>query len=59
MNKRDKHFVSEIDKKMIQFNATHEKSAAQQTEFNKYQVIYAKRDTVIAQPTATQDTLWD
>jgi len=44
MVKIDKHFVSEIDKKMAKFDATHEKSAAQQAEFEKYQRIYKMRD---------------
>lgn len=44
MSKIDKHFVSEIDKKMAQFDATHPKSPAQQAEFDKYQRIYQMRD---------------
>ena len=57
MNKIDKHFVSEIDKKLAQFDATHEKSASQSAEFKKYEKINRLRDV----PTASavkEDDLW-
>ncbi len=47
MKSIDKHFVSEIDKKMAEFDATHAKSPAQQAEFDKYQKIYRKRDVAV------------
>lgn len=56
MRKIDKHYVSEIDKKLAEFDATHAKSPAQQAEFNKYQSIYRKRD-VPTDCTVTED-LW-
>ena len=44
MSKIDKHFVSDIDRKLAEFDATHVKSAAQQAEYDKYQRIYQLRD---------------
>ena len=44
MEKIDKHYVSEIDKKMAQFNATHPLSPEQKAEQAKYKQIYALRD---------------
>jgi len=44
MKKLDKQFVSDIDKKLAEFDATHPKSAAQQAEIAKYERIYALRD---------------
>lgn len=44
MKKLDKQFVSEIDKKLADFDATHPKSASQQAEIDKYQRIHALRD---------------
>ncbi|MCX7121234.1 MAG: hypothetical protein NTZ67_05625 [Gammaproteobacteria bacterium] len=58
MNKIDKHFVSEIDKKMAEFNATHSKSAAQAAEFKKYQGVYQLRDVPTDKP-VDKDALWD
>jgi len=58
MSKIDKHFVSEIDKKMAEFDATHPKSASQQAEYDKYQRIYRLRD-VPTEQTASRDELWD
>lgn len=42
--KIDKHYVSEIDKKMAQFNATHPLSTEQKAESEKYKRIYQLRD---------------
>ena len=44
MRKIDKHFVSEIDKKLAEFDATHPQSPAQRAEFEKYQHLYRLRD---------------
>ena len=44
MREIDKHYVSEIDKKLAEFDATHPKSRAQQAEHDKYQRIYRLRD---------------
>ena len=46
MRKIDKHYVSEIDKKLAQFDATHPKSRSQQAEYDKYQRIHQMRDGV-------------
>lgn len=56
MSKIDKHFVSEIDKKMAEFDVTHQKSAAQQAEFNKYKRIYQMRD--VPTECTDQDDFW-
>jgi hypothetical protein len=58
MSKIDKHFVSEIDKKMAEFNETHPRSAEQQAEYDKYQRIYMMRD-VPTECIEDQDSLWD
>ncbi len=58
MKKIDKHYVSEIDKKMMAFNATHPLSAEQKAEIKKYQGIYQRRDTVIDDVAADKDNLW-
>jgi hypothetical protein len=39
-----KNYVSEIDKALAQFDATHSLSSAQQDEVNKYKRIYQLRD---------------
>jgi hypothetical protein len=48
MSKIDKHFVSEIDKKMAEFDAAHKKSPSQQAEIDKYKRIYELRDEPLA-----------
>lgn len=55
--KTNKNFVSEIDKRLAEFDHTHAKSATQQAEINKYKAIYQKRNqaTVINKP----KDLWD
>jgi hypothetical protein len=58
MSKIDKHFVSSIDKKMLKFNETHPKSAAQQAEYEKYQRIYHLRDVPTDQ-IVVRETVWD
>lgn len=57
MSKIDKHFVSDIDRKMAQFNATHPLSAEQKAEQDKYRRIYHLRD-IPTQHHATEDELW-
>lgn len=57
MSKIDKHFVSEIDRKMAEFDATHPKSAAQQAEISKYQRIDQLRD-IPTDRVVTEDTLF-
>lgn len=57
MSTIDKHFVSEIDKKLAEFDATHQKSAAQEAEHDKYQRIYRLRDVPTDIVKADED-LW-
>ena len=58
MAKINKQFVSEIDKRLAEFNATHAKSAAQQAEIDKYSRIYEQRDKVDAPQDNDDDSLW-
>ena len=44
MSKKQKGYVSDIDKKMADFDNKHPLSAAQQAEVKKYQEITSKRD---------------
>ena len=44
MRKLKKHFVSDIDKKLAEFNASNPKSASQQAEIEKYRKIFELRD---------------
>lgn len=57
MKKIDKHFVSEIDKKLAEFDSTHPKSASQQAESEKYQRIYQQRD-VETEVKKQEDDIW-
>ena len=57
MKKIDKHFVSEIDKKLAAFDAAHPKSPVQQAEFDKYQRLYQQRD-VPTDEVLSNDELW-
>jgi hypothetical protein len=57
MSKIDKHFVSEIDKKIAEFNATHAKSPAQKAEYDKYQRISQQRDIKEESQTSEND-IW-
>lgn len=54
MRKIDKHYVSVIDKTLAEFDATHPRSAAQQTEYNKYQRINQLRDNIGRSPETPQ-----
>ena len=58
MQKVDKQFVSEIDKKLAKFNKSQPKSQAQLDEIEKYQRIYALRGDKNATPKASDDELW-
>ncbi len=44
MQKIDKHYVSNIDIKLAEFDAINPKSASQQAEIKKYQRIVRLRD---------------
>ena len=58
MKKIDKHYVSEIDKKMAEFDASHAKSPEQKAEIKKYQWIHQHRDIAI-DSAADKDGLWE
>jgi hypothetical protein len=55
MRKIDKHYVSDIDKKLAEFDAANPKSRAQQAEYDKYQKIYRMRDEVSNTHLETED----
>lgn len=57
IKKIDKHYVSEIDKKMAAFDATHAKSPEQQAEIKKYRRIDQLRD-VPTDVCIEKDELW-
>lgn len=44
MQKTIKNYVSEIDQKLVEFDATHKKSASQLAEIAKYEKIHHLRD---------------
>lgn len=52
MKKVNKHFVSDIDLKIKQFNDIQPKSASQIAEIEKYNKIFELRD----EPNVTRDT---
>ena len=58
MKKINRHFVSEIDKAMAKFNKTHELSASQRKEKEKYAKIHGLRDNPTELP-LDDDSLWD
>jgi hypothetical protein len=46
--KIDKAFISEIDKKLFEFDQTHAPSKYQQEEIDKYKRVFALRDNPAA-----------
>lgn len=59
MSKRKHAFVSDIDQKLAAFDSNHPRSAAQQTEYDKYQDIYQKRDNIHLKQVAEDNPVWD
>ena len=59
MKSIDKFYVSDIDKSLAKFDATHKNSAAQQAEINKYKEIYKKRDQLQPKHEVKHSDLWD
>lgn len=55
MGSVNKNYVSEIDRKLAEFDRTHQPSAAQQVEIDKYQRIYQLRDQVRKLPLFGED----
>jgi hypothetical protein len=51
-------FISDIDKKLAEFDATHPKTASQQEEIDKYARIHTLRDTPVDQP-EPEENIWD
>ncbi len=58
-NKVDKHYVSEIDKRLKEFRETHAKSQSQIAEIDKYNKIYELRDNPNAKSNKESSDLWD
>lgn len=58
MKKIDKHFISEIDRELAKFDATHPKSASQEAEIKKYKRIISLRDEALP-ATPPVDDLWE
>ena len=58
MGKVDSNYVSDIDKKLAEYNATHPKTASQQVEIDKYQRIHQLRDQAVDQADVEED-IWD
>ena len=54
----DKHYVSEIDKKMADFNTTHPLSAEQKAESDKYKHLYQLRDNSSVVAHTDKEDLW-
>jgi len=55
-NKIDKNFVSEIDKKLAEFDRTHPKSPSQLAEIKKHLQVFKLRDK--ATDSEAQKDLW-
>ncbi len=53
----DKHFVSDVDKKIREFDQQHAPSEAQLAEIKKYQRVYAHRDNALDEN--KESDLWD
>jgi len=56
--KTDKHYVSEIDKKLAEFDQTHPKSESQKNEIRKHQRVFELRDHP-KMPTSQRKSLLD
>jgi hypothetical protein len=58
MGKVTKFYVSEIDKKLAEYNESHAKTPSQQEEIQKYAMIDRMRDTRMHIP-ETEEDIWD
>jgi hypothetical protein len=45
--KTDKHYISEIDKKLAEFDQSHANTPSQQAEIDKHQRVFDQRDKAI------------
>ena len=58
MNKTNKQFVSEIDKKLTEFDKTHTNTPSQKAEIDKHKRVFHLRDCPEL-PKAEEENLWD
>jgi len=58
MKKTDKHYVSEIDNELAEFDQSHPKSASQQAEIDKYKRVHELRDNPTV-PEIEDESLFD
>lgn len=57
--KTNKHYVSPADRFLAEFNATHELSASQQAEVDKYNRLNELRDRPVDNEPKDDSKLWD
>ena len=58
MKKTDKHYVSEIDKKLAEFEQSHPKTFSEQAEIDKHARVFHLRDhTELLKE--TEEDLWE
>lgn len=58
MGKVDSNYISDIDKKLAEYNASHPKTPSQQAEIDKYHRIHHLRDHAVEQADVEED-IWD
>lgn len=58
LQKSNKHYVSNIDRFLAEFDRKHSPSAVQQAEINKYQRIYRLRDKITAAKKSLVEDRW-
>ena len=51
------HYVSDIDRRLADFDRTHEWSPSQRAEIEKYKTIYNQRDHVVS--VKQKENIWD
>lgn len=59
MQKINKHYVSDIDIKLAEFDTIHPPSASQRAEINKYRRVSRLRDKKSPLPEARHENLWE
>jgi len=59
-NKIDRNFISDIDKKLAEFDESHKLSPSQQAEAAKYRDLNHLRDEpVLKKPSDDESEIWD
>ncbi len=58
MKKVDKHYVSDIDRQLREFDAKHPPADSQQAEIAKYQRIHKLRDQANLKHANDEEPLW-